>query len=194
MESLGTDFDALLTRGALLALAAAGCWAVVVLTAIAVEAGTRGRVRIAEHAGCPPALRLWLLGLFVALFAGVAPANASNTGSGSGPAGSPADPAVGAALDGLPLPERTTGAPPRRSAPESGRAVVVRPGDSLWRIVRELLPADRSDAEVAEAVAAVHAANRHTIGADPDLLIPGQRLVVDTLIDFPSTTTLSEEP
>jgi hypothetical protein len=36
VNSLGTDFDALLTRGATAALALAGCWALVVVVAVAV--------------------------------------------------------------------------------------------------------------------------------------------------------------
>ena len=167
MNSLGTDFDTLLTRGAVSALALAGCWALVVVVAVAVEARTAGRVQLAERAGCPRAVRLWLLGMFVAVLAGVAPASASD--AGSGPAG--AGPSLGAALDGLPLPDRAHGA--------AGHVVVVEPGDSLWRIARAALPADAPEAEVADTVAHLYGANRRTIGPDPDLLRPGQRLLVD---------------
>lgn len=166
MNSLGTDFDALLTHGATAALALAGCWALVVVVAVAVEARSAGRVQLAERAGCPRAVRLWLLGMFVAVLAGVAPAGASD--AGSGPAGT--GPSLGAALDGLPLPDRADGA--------SGH-VVVEPGDSLWRIARGLLPADASDSAVADTAAHLYAGNRRTIGPDPDLLRPGQRLLVD---------------
>jgi hypothetical protein len=162
VNSLGTDFDALLIRGAVAVLALAGCWAVAVVVAVAVEARTAGRLRLAERAGCPPAVRLWLLGMFVAVLAGVAPASASDAGSGAAGTG-----ALGAALDGLPLPDRAAGAP---------RRLVVRPGDSLWRIARALLPADASDAEVADAVSRLYAANRRTIGPDPDLLRPHTHL------------------
>lgn len=172
MNSLGTDFDTLLTRGALGALVLAGGWALLVVAAVALEARTGGRVRLAERTGCPPLVRLWLLGAFVALFAGVAPANASTTGSdtGSGTSGA----TVGAALDGLPLPDRVAGTNHR----SPGRVVVVRPGDSLWRIARRLLPGQAPDAEVATVVAALYAANHRTIGPDPDHLVPGQHLLV----------------
>jgi hypothetical protein len=49
-----------------------------------------------------------------------------------------------------------------------------------------------SDAAIAAAVAAVHTANRSTIGPDADLLQPGQRLDLAPLLDFPAGTTLSE--
>jgi hypothetical protein len=186
VDSLGTDFDTLLTRAAVCGLVAAGAWALVLVGAVAIEARTGGRVQVADRAGCPPALRLWLLGVFMAVFAGVAPAHASDTGSGRGVAGPGA-----AALDGLPLPDRATGGPERRGS-RPLRAVVVVPGDSLWRIVRELLPRDAADAEVAAGVLTLHAGNRRTIGADPDLLLPGQRLVVPP--DFPDPTTAPEEP
>lgn len=165
MDSLGTDFGTLLTRGATLALALTAAWVALVVAAVALEARSGGRVRLAERAGCPPRVRLWLLGAFVALFAAVAPAHASDTGSGAaGP---------GAALDGLPLPDRLPGAATRPHR----RVVVVRPGDSLWTIARALLPADASDPAVAAAVDDLYATNRRLIGPDPDLLQPGQRLL-----------------
>ncbi|MGY2874012.1 hypothetical protein ACVW00_001202 [Marmoricola sp. URHA0025 HA25] len=169
MDSLGTGFDALLTRGAVGALVLAACWALVVVAAVALEARTEGRLRLAERTGCPPRLRLWLLGAFVALSAGVAPAEASD--AGSGPARSAG---LAAALDGLPLPDRTAGTPGRAAV----LVVQVEPGDSLWRIARALLPAGASDPAVTAEVADLYADNRPAIGPDPDLLMPGQRLLV----------------
>ena len=170
VSSLGTDFDALLSRGALAALAAAGAWAVVVAASVALEACTSGRIALAHRTGCPPTVHRWLLAAFVALFAGVTtPAAASGP---TGPGGHGPDPAAHA-FDGLPLPDRTTGA----GAPSlDGRVVVVRPGDSLWRIARAALPREVTDSEVAAAVGRLYAANRRTIGADADLITPGQRL------------------
>ena len=176
--ALGTDFDTALTRGALAVLVLAAGWVVVVVTAVALEARTAGRVRLAERTGCPPVVRWWLLGLFVALLAGVSPAEASDSGSQAGPG------TIAPALDGLPLPGRAAAPPPpaRRVV-----HVVVEPGDSLWQIAHERLP-DATDAAVSRAVAATYAANRRSIGPDPDLLRPGQHLV------FPSPPNVSEEP
>lgn len=65
------------------------------------------------------------------------------------------------------------------AAPSPARhTVVVRPGDCLWTIAAEHLPAGASDAEIARAWPAWYAANTETIGPDPGLLLPGQRLVV----------------
>jgi nucleoid-associated protein YgaU len=54
--------------------------------------------------------------------------------------------------------------------------VVVRPGDSLWRIAAAHLT-DAAPAEVAAAWPRWWQANRPVIGDDPDLIHPGQRLV-----------------
>jgi len=48
----------------------------------------------------------------------------------------------------------------------------------LWDIAARRLPPGSPEAAVAASVARIHALNRHLIGADPDLLRPGQRLVV----------------
>lgn len=180
MDSLGTDFDTLLTHGALAALLLAGAWALVVVVAVALEAHTCGRLRFAERAGCPTPVRMWLLGVFVVVFAGVAPAYAGDSGTapGAGPGA-----ALGDTLDGLPLPDRT-GVPSRSQR----HLVVVEPGDSLWRVARTLLPAGAPDPAVAAAAAELYAANRRTVGPDPDLLRPGQRLLVgdpDTISEAP---------
>lgn len=65
------------------------------------------------------------------------------------------------------------------------RDVVVRPGQSLWTIAAGLLPAPATDAEVTRAWQRLHHANASVIGADPDLILPGTRLVVPHL-DAPS--------
>jgi len=58
------------------------------------------------------------------------------------------------------------------------RWLTVHPGDSLWAIARRLLPAGADDHEVALASGRLASANRTTIGADPDLILPGTRLRV----------------
>lgn len=91
--------------------------------------------------------------------------------------------------DGLPYPDRATGpaATPPSGGTGSGAAaagsvtaapatVVVRPGDSLWRIAAGLRGPDAPDADVAAVVVRLHALNRAEIGPDPDLIQPGQRL------------------
>jgi len=170
MNDLGAGFDALLVRGAVGALGVAVLWLAFVVVAVAVEARSDGRLRVAEHVGCPRVLRVWLLALFVALFAGLAPAQAGDHGTrpratlDSAPM-----------IEGLQLPDR----------PEAhSRHVVVRPGDTLWGIARDQLlratSATRSPSatSIAAAVARLHAANRGVIGPDPDLIRPGQHLKI----------------
>ena len=65
-----------------------------------------------------------------------------------------------------------TTAPPLDEQP----GVVVRRGDTLWDVVRAHLGRDATDAEVAAEWPRWHEANRAVIGADPDLLLPGQVL------------------
>jgi nucleoid-associated protein YgaU len=165
VTSLGTGFDLLLVRGALTALGLALLWTAAVLATTAAEAMTSGRLRLAAWTGCPAPLRAWLVAVFVAAFAGAAPAHAGDAGSG-GASGAPVD----ALVDGLPLPDRVVGAAPGTTT------YVVRPGDSLWAIARRVLPTGASDRDVAFAVECLHVANRSVVGPDPDLLLPGQQL------------------
>ncbi len=55
-------------------------------------------------------------------------------------------------------------------------SVVVHRGDTLWDIVAATLDAGATDAEVLREVVRWHEANRDVIGADPDLILPGQVL------------------
>ncbi len=61
--------------------------------------------------------------------------------------------------------------------PEAAPEVVVVRGDSLWSIAARHLPAGSTDGQVAEAVERWYATNAHVVGADPDLVRPGQVLV-----------------
>jgi hypothetical protein len=74
-------------------------------------------------------------------------------------------------LTGLPMPELPTAGIGRPDRP-----VVVVPGDSLWRIAADRLPAAATDVRIAEAVDRWYFGNRAVIGADPDLILPGTRL------------------
>lgn len=71
-------------------------------------------------------------------------------------------------LDGLSLPDLPVAAPPDR--------ITVRRGDSLWSLAGEALGPLASDVEIARRVDALYAANRSTIGPDPDLIFPGTHL------------------
>ena len=75
------------------------------------------------------------------------------------------------------------GARPVTSAPTAPAArvaaaqrVVVRRGDTLWRIAAEHLPARAGEAAIEAAWPAWYRANRQVVGEDPDLIRPGQQL------------------
>ena len=50
----------------------------------------------------------------------------------------------------------------------------MRPGDTLWSIAQHHLTPDASDADIDTAWHAWYSANAAVIGADPDLIQPGQ--------------------
>lgn len=105
-----------------------------------------------------------------------------------------ADPASGPStthdtgrLTGLALPDRTTGAasatsasrtPALRRALRPTRVVTVRPGDSLWSIAADLLPTHADDAAITRTWQHLHHVNAARVGKDPDLILPGTRLLV----------------
>ena len=59
----------------------------------------------------------------------------------------------------------------------STAVVIVQPGDCLWRLAGRALGAAATPARTAAAWPTWWAANRSVIGDDPDLLMPGTRLV-----------------
>jgi nucleoid-associated protein YgaU len=54
--------------------------------------------------------------------------------------------------------------------------VAVRAGDSLWAIAARALGPAASDVEIAAQWPRWYEANRNVIGADPNVLLPGQVL------------------
>ena len=71
-------------------------------------------------------------------------------------------------LTGLVLPERATGS-------AGAASVTVRHGDSLWSLAEDLLP-HAGNEEIDRAWRALYAANRPTLGHDPDVVHPGTSL------------------
>jgi hypothetical protein len=164
-----------------------GCTAVAVgclawlwlLTTLVVLDVLRGRNT--TRRGVPHAVRRWVLvACGVTLASGLlAPAQAERGAS------EPARPGAAAALlVGLPIPDRATtttqwlgllARPRERSAPEE---VVVATGDSLWDLAARGLPLAADDAEIEQRWREIYRANREVVGADPDLIRPGQRLLL----------------
>ncbi len=157
---------------ATMALAAVCAWLLVMTTAV-VLSGFEGRIGVVSRRLAPT----WLAAALAIGVAGGVTSGAHAAGPGS------------ADLDGLRLPDRadTLTVPDTVSVPgaaagtsplASAGQVVVAPGDSLWALARTHLALGSSAADIATAVEAWHAANRDVIGLDPDVLRPGQVLVV----------------
>ena len=150
-------YDDLLVALAGWLLVACAWWWVLVCAATAVETLSSGRLRATAWVGCPPALRrLLLAGVGVAL------------------AGAPASASTDSTQQALPVPARPLGSV---LAAEPAR-LLVHPGDTLWQLATHELAATASAEEVAVQVRRLHHRNRGVIGPDPDLIRPGQRLVV----------------
>ncbi|MDO7867464.1 LysM peptidoglycan-binding domain-containing protein [Nocardioides jiangxiensis] len=152
---VGLDFPHVLAAAATLVVAVCALWCWSVTTAATLEA-LRG-VRQAALPGPRGAVRrLVLAGCGVALAATVAPAQADDLGA---VAGEPPQPVAARAILG--------DAPSRHT---------VRAGESLWAISAARLGPGASDAAISGAWHATWRANEETIGSDPDVIEPGQRL------------------
>jgi nucleoid-associated protein YgaU len=148
---VGEDFPAAAIAAVQLAALAASAWTLLVLGAGALT----GR----HLPGLP---RAWRAALFTTALVTVvaAPAHADRAHD----------------LDGLTLPDRPIAAAAPPAAPVAAETVTVRTGDTLWDLAAARLRGDPSPADVARSCARWHAANRQVIGADPDLIHPGQVL------------------
>lgn len=62
----------------------------------------------------------------------------------------------------------------------SARIVTVLPGDCLWSIAQRLSP-DATDSATARIVGRLWESNREAIGPNPDLILPGQELIIPNL-------------
>lgn len=167
-------FSAWLVWAAALAASVCAGWFAVASTMV-VASAVRGQPNPTVP-GCPTWLRRGLLAACgVAIVGG---ATGVPAGAEPGHPGSP-PPAV-RLVQGLPLPDRTTdGAGPAPSAaalPAGAPTVIVGPGDCLWRLAEASLPRDATDAQISRRWHRIYALNRAAIGADPDLIQPGQRL------------------
>jgi nucleoid-associated protein YgaU len=109
----------------------------------------------------------------------------SNRTQANAPLPTPAWPSI----DSLPAPVWPSSPPtsttPPTAAPsldasraQRSGAVVVRPGDSLWRIAADRLAANPSDQRIAAVWPRWYALNRSVVGNNPDHIVPGQVLHV----------------
>jgi LysM repeat protein len=86
--------------------------------------------------------------------------------------------------------KKGTGAPAQEEARVANRGadatppthvVVVRPGDSLWSISEEHLGPNATLQRIDREVERIYALNRERIGADPNLILSGQELLVPSV-------------
>lgn len=88
-------------------------------------------------------------------------------------------------LTGLPYPDRAVGTLAAEEGPAPDR-IRVRAGDSLWAITAARL--DARAPEIAVQTGRLYRLNRSEIGADPDLITPGQ------VLRIPSSWPVADHP
>ncbi len=199
------DFEHLLVIAAFGALLVVALWYLTSIAALIYAKRTRDRRLRAAVArwGAPLIKTLAATGLATALatpamastdpvdlsWGSDAPESASEVTDAHAFVSSPAQPTV-EAENHTPVPDfsanETAAAPydPTLPSPVSvsqtggqllGNVHVVQPGETLWSIVRDHY-APATDAQVANVVLDLWSANSSTIGSNPDLIYPGQRL------------------
>ncbi|HSP61016.1 MAG TPA: LysM domain-containing protein [Ornithinimicrobium sp.] len=182
-------------RAGLLLSAAGGAWAgltALCLPVLARGASTPHDQLILGAAAATSVTATWLLVLLLAELVGaLGPWRRTSARSTALPAraavaavvalalGSPS--AAAADRTRLPAPDRAETPVPIASTlpPQREPVLVVKPGDSLWRLATvHLAPQPHHAAAVQRAVIKLYAANRGVIGADPDHIRPGTHLRV----------------
>lgn len=169
-------FADLVTSGCALALVA--CWAWLAAGTLLVAARS-----LREAATPAPGTLRWVprtVRVLVPALLGVV-VTAAPAGADPGVA-DPVATAPRSTLAGLPIPDRV---PTHDTAHDTaGRTVLVRPGDSLWRITARLLPPGTPAAAVDRGWRRLARANAARV-PDPDLILPGTRLRVPPLAVHP---------
>ena len=165
-------FDRVVVSLAAGALAACALWWWLVTTVVVLEAWRDAPPR--RLPGVPAPARRWVLAACGVALAGAVAAPAAAT---PGHVHEDDRPRTRAAIAGLPLPERPLGGL-RPTCPVRDRVVVVAAGDSLWSLAAGALGAGATDAEVTAEWHRIHELNRGVVGDDPDLIHPGQRLLL----------------
>lgn len=179
-------FDVLLVRGCALALVLCASWWWFVTTIVVLEALRVTDLGARTGRGVPDPARRWVLAA-----CGVAVVSSSLSPAHATPGSVQRDdrPRSGATtVEGLPLPERPSGglvSPVGAQRDHSTRQpapalVVVRPGDSLWHIAATALGPGADVAAVSSYWRRIHRLNDDVVGADPDLIRPGQQLLLPT--------------
>ncbi|MCA1984539.1 LysM peptidoglycan-binding domain-containing protein [Nocardioides nematodiphilus] len=167
----GQPFADLLGQWCTVVLLACAAWAWLVTLAVLLEAARAGGPVAAHRRGLPAAYRRLVLSACGLALTGAAFSPALAT---PGPIHL-VPPHVTAVTAVHPAPSRTP-EPGSTPPPTSRGDIVVRPGDSLWHLAEERLPRHADDGTIAHTWRRLYAANHDVVGADPDLILPGQRL------------------
>lgn len=181
--STDADLEAWLVAVAAAAIWLAACWAGGVTTVVCAQV-LRDRSpteRVGGSSGVPaPVRRLLLRACGVAVAGGLAGGLVLSP-AGATPGSLERDRSATSSAAATSAPGSAT-TPASRQVPVARDRVVVRPGDSLWRIAEaELLRRHGVAPSVAQVAAywpRIHAANRALVGPDPDLVRPGVPLVL----------------
>ncbi|WP_341928243.1 LysM domain-containing protein [Nocardioides psychrotolerans] len=180
------SFERMLVQGSALVVVLCAGWWWVVTTLVVLEAlaGTSRRRSGRSARGVPAPMRRWVLAAcgVAMLSGGLSPAHATpgSVHRDDRPRGGVVT------LDGLPLPERPSGGLVVPAAPRPDHVprevepaeVVVRPGDSLWTIAATALGPGADSATVTAYWQRIHLLNHRVVGADPDVIHPGQHLAL----------------
>jgi len=167
----GQPFADLLGQWCSLVLLGCAAWAWLITLAVLFEA-VRAGGPVAEHRrGLPAAYRRLVLSACGLALAGGAFSPALAT---PGPIHL-VPPQLGSPGTATPV-AIARPAPAVAPAPAPPGDIVVQRGDSLWRLAADRLPPDADDLTIAHTWQRLYAANHDLIGADPDLILPGQRL------------------
>lgn len=165
----GQPFADLLGQWCTIVLLGCAVWGWLVTLAVLLEAVRTGGPVVENRRGLPTAYRRLVLGACGLALTGGAFSPALAT---PGPIHL-VPPQITTVRTATPA-EAPRALPTPPPAPTS--EIVVAPGDSLWRLAAERLPGDADNATIAHTWHRLYAANNDVIGADPDLIEPGQRL------------------
>jgi hypothetical protein len=83
-------------------------------------------------------------------------------------------------------------APTKDPQQKGTERIVVSPGDSLWSISSERLGPNATPQQIASGAERIYALNQNQIGADPNLIFPGQRLLVPPVAGATPTRDATE--
>ncbi len=197
--------DTAVSQLAAAALWCAGAWLLIALATCAATAlpGRPGRIAARVARRVTPRLLHRLaagtagIGVFLApVAAGAVTSDAAGPGRPGAPAGSgqavpapvwPTDATARATTTARPAPTGVPGAvhraakrPAASRRPDPSTTVTVGRGDTLWRIAAARLPAGAPASRIARAWPRWYAANRLVVGADPNLIVPGEVLHAPT--------------